>query len=410
LFHGCQNLASLDLSSWNTANVTDMESMFNGCSNLTTISVGPNWNTDNVSSSQDMFYGCTDLVGIMGTTYDENHTDKTYARIDKGIFEPGYLTGELPPRYTFDSTTGALELIWGEFNNEGKWGEDVVAQDVTSVTAVTSQINFTGDCSEMFKGFSQCLSIDLNSVNTSGMTNVNGMFQSCQSLTSLDLSTWNTAYVTSMDSLFADCSSLTNIDVSSFNTECVTSMQSMFDCCMSLTELGLTNFNTANVTDMESMFNNCSSLTILDLTPWNTANVTDMDSLFNGCTGLTTIYVGMNWSTENVSSSENMFNGCTELVGGMGTVYDENHIDKTYARIDGGEETPGYFSEAYTVGDVNDDSSVNISDVTTLIDYLLSGDATGVNTSASDCNMDGDVNISDVTTLIDYLLSGNWPR
>ena len=184
----------------------------------------------------------------------------------------------------------------------------------------------------------------------------------------------------------------------------------MFDGCMSLTELDLTNFNTANVTSMESMFNNCSSLTILDLTPWNTANVTDMDSLFNGCTGLTTIYVGMNWSTENVSSSENMFNGCTELVGGMGTVYDENYIDKTYARIDGGEETPGYFSEAYMVGDVNDDSSVNISDVTSLIDYLLSGDATGVNISAADCNMDGDVNISDVTSLIDYLLSGNWPR
>ena len=313
------------------------------------------------------------------------------------------------PKYTYNSATGELTLNWGEFNSWDPWGGDVINTAVKSVTA-TSEVSFTGNCSQLFYNFSHCESMDLSRVNTSGMTNVNGMFQSCQSLTSLDLSTWNTANVTSMDSLFADCSSLTNIDVSSFNTECVTSMQSMFDGCMSLTELGLTNFNTANVTDMESMFNNCSSLTILDLTPWNTANVTDMDSLFNGCTGLTTIYVGMNWSTENVSSSENMFNGCTELVGGMGTVYDENHIDKTYARIDGGEETPGYFSEAYTVGDVNDDSSVNISDVTTLIDYLLSGDATGVNTSASDCNMDGDVNISDVTTLIDYLLSGNWPR
>ena len=59
-------------------------------------------------------------------------------------------------------------------------------------------------------------------------------------------------------------------------------------------------------------------------------------------------------------------------------------------------------------GDVNGDGSVNISDVTTLIDYLLSGNANGVNLTAADCNQDGSINISDVTTLIDYLLSGSW--
>ena len=61
-----------------------------------------------------------------------------------------------------------------------------------------------------------------------------------------------------------------------------------------------------------------------------------------------------------------------------------------------------------TRGDVNNDGSVNISDVTTLIDYLLSGNASGVNLDAADCNQDSSVNISDVTTLIDYLLSGSW--
>ena len=61
-----------------------------------------------------------------------------------------------------------------------------------------------------------------------------------------------------------------------------------------------------------------------------------------------------------------------------------------------------------TRGDVNGDGSVNISDVTTLIDYLLSGNADGVNLTSADCNQDGSINISDVTTLIDYLLSGSW--
>ena len=59
-------------------------------------------------------------------------------------------------------------------------------------------------------------------------------------------------------------------------------------------------------------------------------------------------------------------------------------------------------------GDVNGDGSVNISDVTALIDYLLSGNASGINLSAADTNQDTNVSIADVTALIDYLLSGTW--
>ena len=60
-------------------------------------------------------------------------------------------------------------------------------------------------------------------------------------------------------------------------------------------------------------------------------------------------------------------------------------------------------------GDVDTDGNVTISDVTALIDYLLSGNASGIYLSNADCDQDGNVNISDVTTLIDYLLAGHWP-
>ena len=60
------------------------------------------------------------------------------------------------------------------------------------------------------------------------------------------------------------------------------------------------------------------------------------------------------------------------------------------------------------LGDVNGDSSVNISDVTALIDYLLSGNPDHVILESADINQDGNVNISDVTSLIDYLLRGQW--
>ena len=56
------------------------------------------------------------------------------------------------------------------------------------------------------------------------------------------------------------------------------------------------------------------------------------------------------------------------------------------------------------IGDVNDDGTVNIGDVTDLIDYLLSNDATLINTANADIDGNGDINISDVTELIDTLL------
>ena len=60
-------------------------------------------------------------------------------------------------------------------------------------------------------------------------------------------------------------------------------------------------------------------------------------------------------------------------------------------------------------GDVNEDGTVNISDVTDLIGYLLSGNDE-LNLDNADCNRDSAININDVTALIDYLLRTSWPE
>ena len=78
--------------------------------------------------------------------------------------------------------------------------------------------------------------------------------------------------------------------------------------------------------------------------------------------------------------------------------------------LEGGILIVERWTEPITVvrGDVDDDGNVNISDVTALIDYLLSGNATGISLENADCDEDSNINISDVTSLIDYLLSGSW--
>ena len=58
-------------------------------------------------------------------------------------------------------------------------------------------------------------------------------------------------------------------------------------------------------------------------------------------------------------------------------------------------------------GDADGDGKVNISDVTALIDYLLTGNTADIDIDGADTNRDGKINISDVTDLIDFLLMGN---
>ena len=61
-----------------------------------------------------------------------------------------------------------------------------------------------------------------------------------------------------------------------------------------------------------------------------------------------------------------------------------------------------------TRGDVDGDGNVGIADVSALVDYLLSGDTTGINLASADVDADGNVGIADVSALVDYILTGVW--
>ena len=60
------------------------------------------------------------------------------------------------------------------------------------------------------------------------------------------------------------------------------------------------------------------------------------------------------------------------------------------------------FTAGAVTGDVNSDGEVNISDVNSLVDMILSGDFM----DTGDVNSDGEVNISDVNVLIEFILNG----
>ena len=243
MFSNCSSLTSLDVTHFNTAKVTIMGSMFDGCSGLTSLDV-THFNTANVTNMSFMFYGCSGLTSL-----------------------------------------------------------DVSYFNTANVT------NMSG----MFCGCSGLTSLDVSHFDTEKVTNMSFMFSGCSGLTSLDVTHFNTANVTNMSFMFSGCSGLTNLDVSKFNTANVTNMRGMFNSCSGLTSLDLSKFNTEKVTSMYSMFYGCSSLTSLDVSKFNTEKVTSMEAMFNGCIGLTSLTFGENLITASCTNFSEMFDGCSKM-------------------------------------------------------------------------------------------------
>lgn len=118
----------------------------------------------------------------------------------------------------------------------------------------------------------------------------------------------------------------------------------MFASCRKLKEVDISSFDTSSSDDFASMFAGCGELTELDLSSFDTSKANDYSSMFDGCGKLKTIYASKAFENISTAESTNMFAWCLQLVGGSGTKYDPTFIDSTAARIDGGINSPGYFT------------------------------------------------------------------
>ena len=78
MFNDCSGLTSLDLSNFNTSNVTDMFFMFCECSGLTSLDLS-NFDTSNVTVMGFMFKSCSKLTSLDLSNFNtSNVTDMGY--------------------------------------------------------------------------------------------------------------------------------------------------------------------------------------------------------------------------------------------------------------------------------------------------------------------------------------------
>lgn len=111
------------------------------------------------------------------------------------------------------------------------------------------------------------------------------------------------------------------------------------------------------------------------------------------------------WSNDNTVAMPRIVNGTIQVLG-----VKEGTATITVGSVDGTAYTDACEVTVYTeVGDLNSDGYVNMDDLTTMINYLLTDDATGINLTNADTNLSGGVDMDDLTTLINYLLTDKWP-
>ena len=303
-FYLADNLTTLDLSNFDTSQVTDMSYMFYWMSRLTALDVS-NFDTSKATNMNKMF----------------SRTDKLIT-LDLSNFDTSQVTDM---SYMFDDADNLTTLDLSNF-------------DTSKVT----------NMDHMFSNTYNLTTLDLSNFNTSKVTNMDSMFFT-SGLTSLNLSSFNTSKVTNMDRMFSNTRKLITLDLSNFDTSKVTNMDSMF-FVSGLTSLNLSSFNTSKVTDMSYMFYDMRNLTSLDLSSFDTSNVTNMNSMFylDGMyisgDKLETIYVNNDFNTAKLTNFMEMFGNRKKLRGGNGSyLTNPSMADKSWLRVDR-PGVQGYFT------------------------------------------------------------------
>ena len=286
------NLADIDLSGFDTRDVTNMQNMFRN-TGLTSLDLS-SLNTENVIDMAGMFYDVKNLTNLDLTPLNTSNVTDMH--------------------YMFTNMNSLTSINLSRIN--------------------TSKVtNMTG----MFWGVKSLPTLDLSKFDTRNVTDMSQMFLYAEKITNLDLSSFDTSKVTTMFNMFNMMKSLTNLKFSKkFNTSQVQNMQGMFANLMNIQEIDLSqaNFDTSNVTNFFGMFTYYLHTTA----PSKLQRIyVEAGKDFNTSKAAPTNYA------QNINSQ--IFSDQLLLRGGNGSyVPNPAYADLSWLRIDRGAAQPGYFT------------------------------------------------------------------
>ena len=321
MFKGCTSLVSLDFTGYNTEHVTNMESMFRDCSSLVYLNLS-NFITSSVNNMRQMFRSCSKL-----RTLDLSNIDTSKVTHMGGMFEmcssldsidlSSFNTSNVQRiDYFFSICSSLKSLDLSNFDTSSIDNMEHMFEECKSLSIINLSNFDTRKVGTMHSMFKECLSLtylNLSSFVTTKVTRLDYMFYKCESLISLELTNFITNEVYSMDFIFEKCSSLTSLDLSKFVTSKVIEMGAMFSGCSKLVSLNLSNFNTSITSRMDSIFKGCLLLKYLDISNFDTKRVSTMREMFYHCSSLISLDLS-HFETSNVKEMDHMFDSCSSLI------------------------------------------------------------------------------------------------
>jgi surface protein len=185
MFIGCRNLISVDVSKWNSSNVTSCYRMFRGCSSLVNLDLSA-MNTSKVTEMHEMFANCTSLTNLNIVPNETNGT---------------WNTSKVGGTSSMFSGCSSLEYMLPENYS--------ITSGFVTLDRTNAEIVF----------------------DSSAVTNMQSMFENCSSLKNLYATNWNVSKVSYMSNMFKNCSSMNFLDCGNWNTSTVQSMNAMFSGC-----------------------------------------------------------------------------------------------------------------------------------------------------------------------------------
>jgi surface protein len=263
MFFNCKLLESINISNWDTSNVTDISFIFFNCISLKSSPNISKWNIKNITNGTNIFTTYENLKNITDFEYDENNINQMF-------------NFDITIKYKIDKNEDFIQLFGVDFVMRNK--------DFCYILLDGKKIELCSELNikEYQKEKSDILEIKL--IETIPITDLSFMFVQCYSLKSVNFSKMNTKRITDIGCMFYDCQLLESVS-------------------------GIEKWNTKNILDMNNMFNNCFSLKSLpDISKWNTKNLKKMKLMFQNCISLKPSPDTSKWDTRNViDCSDNFF-------------------------------------------------------------------------------------------------------
>ncbi len=293
-----------NISSWNVSSVTDMSSMFNGCSSFNQdIS---NWNVSSVQNMSSMFKGCT--------TFRQSLTDWDVSSVLSSGFSAMFEGTGYWPQDNYSTASGDSYMLytWSPswYSRNSNWSPTEANMQVLFYKRETSNADDTSLLQAVEEYFTDRTTAiggygnikDWNFANSSIYYGSLGYLSSPTSL--IDMS-----------NLF-DGKDVGDIDISAWDVSGVHNMSGMFKDTTNWASMStnIGSWDVSSVYNMSHMFNGCSSFN-QDISDWVVSSVTNMSSMFNGCSSFNQDIKTVNqyWVVSSVQDMSSMFNGCSSF-------------------------------------------------------------------------------------------------